>query len=123
MNENKVITPESTQAKPATGENAKVIYILYLAGLILGLTGIIGVVMAYVNRDDAPEWLRTHYQFQIRTFWMGLLYLLVGFLLAIVFIGYLVLLFWAIWLIIRCAKGMKWLEQKEAHPNPTGWMF
>ncbi len=111
------------QEKPTTEGTAKIVYMLYLIGIIFGATGIIGVVMAYINRGDAPEWLRTHYQFQIRTFWIGALYILIGAILMFVLIGYLVLLFWMVWLIVRCVKGMKSLEQKEAHPNPTGWMF
>ena len=111
------------QEKPSTEGSAKIVYILYLVGIIFGITGIVGVVMAYINRSDAPEWLRSHYQFQIRTFWIGALYMLIGVILAFVIIGYLVLLFWVIWLIVRCVKGMKSLDQKEAHPNPTGWMF
>lgn len=111
------------QEKPTTEGSAKSVYILYLVGIVFGITGIIGVVMAYINRSDAPEWLRSHYQFQIRTFWIGALYMLIGVILAFVLIGYLVLLFWVVWLIVRCVKGMKSLDQKEAHPNPTGWMF
>jgi len=111
------------QDKPTTEGTAKIVYILYLAGIIFGVTGIVGVVMAYINRGDAPEWLKSHYQFQIRTFWIGGLYILIGVILAMVIIGYLIILFWVVWLIIRCVKGMKSLDQKEAHPNPTGWMF
>lgn len=103
--------------------NVKLIYILYLVGLVFGITGIVGVVMAYMNHDDAPDWLKTHYRFQIRTFWIGALFMFVGGLLSIILIGWLVLLFWVIWLIVRCVKGMKYLECREAHPNPTGWMF
>ncbi len=110
-------------AKPTTEGTAKIVYILYLAGIIFGITGIIGVIMAYMNKSDAPDWLKSHYQSQIRTFWIGGLYMLIGVLLSIVLIGYLILLFWVVWLIIRCVKGMKSLDQKEAHPNPTGWMF
>jgi uncharacterized membrane protein len=109
--------------KAATEGTAKIIYILYLVGVVFGITGIIGVVMAYINRGDAPDWLSSHYQFQIRTFWIGALYILIGILLSFVLVGYLVLLFWVVWLIVRCAKGMKALDQKVAHPNPTGWMF
>ena len=111
------------QEKPTTEGSAKIVYILYLVGIIFGITGIIGVVMAYINRTDAPEWLQSHYQFQIRTFWIGALYMLIGVILTFVIVGYLVLLFWVVWLIVRCVKGMKSLDQKEAHPNPTGWMF
>jgi uncharacterized membrane protein len=102
---------------------ARIVYFLYLAGIIIGMTGIIGVVIAYVYRDDAPQWLQSHFRFQIRTFWIGALYLLIGVLLSFIIIGYLVLLFWVIWLAVRSVKGLKSLEQKQAHPDPTGWMF
>jgi len=111
------------QDKPTTEGTAKIVYILYLVGIIFGITGIIGVVMAYINRSDAPDWLKSHYQFQIRTFWIGGLYMLIGAILSFIVIGYLILLFWVVWLIVRCIKGMKSLDQKESHPNPTGWMF
>jgi uncharacterized membrane protein len=111
------------QEKAPTEDAAKIVYVLYLVSIVFGITGIIGVVMAYVNRDDAPDWLQTHYQFQIRTFWIGGLYMFIGLLLALVLIGYFVFLFWVIWLIVRCIKGMKSLDKKAAHPNPTGWMF
>ncbi|HZJ95218.1 MAG TPA: hypothetical protein VFD11_06620 [Thiopseudomonas sp.] len=111
------------QQKTTTEGTAKIVYILYLVGIVFGITGIVGVVMAYINKGDAPDWLKTHYQFQIRTFWIGGLYMFIGVLLALVLIGYLVLLFWVVWLIVRSVKGMKYLDQKEAHPNPKGWMF
>jgi Predicted membrane protein len=114
---------EVTQQAPSSEGTAKVVYILYLVGIIFGLTGIIGVVMAYINKREAPDWLQTHYQFQIRTFWIGLLYVLIGMVSSVILIGYLVLLFWVVWLVIRCVKGMKSLDQKEAHPDPAGWLF
>ncbi len=101
----------------------KIVYILYLLNIIFGVTGIIGVIMAYVNRGDAPDWLKTHYQFQIRTFWIGFLYTVIGIILTYVLIGILVLLFVMVWWIIRSVKGMKYLDRQVAHPNPTGWMF
>lgn len=114
---------EAIQDTPTTEGTAKIIYILYLAGIVFGVTGIIGVIMAYINKDEAPEWLKSHYQFQIRTFWIGALYLLAGVLLTFIVIGFLVILFWVVWLIIRCVKGMKSLDLQQAPPNPTGWMF
>ena len=116
---NEVVSQDSGE----TGQNAKLVYILYLVGIVVGVTGIVGVVMAYINKDDAPDWLKSHYQFQIRTFWIGLLYFVVGILLTMVVIGIFILLFWCVWLIIRCVKGMKALDAKQPHPNPTGWMF
>lgn len=115
---------EVQTAQIKTTENsAKIVYVLYLVGILFPLTGIIGVVMAYINQNDAPEWLKSHYQFQIRTFWIGALYMFIGAVLAILLIGYLVLLFWVIWLIVRSIKGLTVLNKNEAHPNPTGWMF
>ena len=114
---------QTAQQGTSTEGTAKAVYILYLVGIVFGITGIIGVVMAYVNRGDAPEWLQSHYQLQIRTFWIGGLYMLLGVLTAFVLIGYLILLFWLIWLIVRCVKGMKALDQNQAYPNATGWMF
>nr|WP_320050319.1 hypothetical protein [uncultured Desulfuromonas sp.] len=108
--------------KPSEGI-ARIIYILYLVGIVIGITGIIGVIMAYVYRGDAPDWLRCHYDFQIRTFWIGALYIFIGGVLSIVLVGYLLLLFWLVWLVVRCVKGMKSLEEKTAPPNPMGWLF
>jgi uncharacterized membrane protein len=111
------------EGNTTTAGTAKIIYILYLVGIVFGLTAIVGVIMAYVNKTDAPEWLATHYQFQIRTFWIGLLYLVIGATLAAVFIGYLIILFWVVWLIIRCIKGIKFLDMQKSYPDPAGWMF
>ncbi|XQW85654.1 DUF4870 family protein [Thalassotalea piscium] len=111
------------QEGQTTAGTAKIVYILYMVGVVFGITGIVGVVMAYINKNDAPDWLQSHYQFQIRTFWIGALYIVIGSILSVILIGWLVLLFWVIWLIVRCVKGMKSLDAKMPHPNPTGWMF
>jgi uncharacterized membrane protein len=102
---------------------ARIIYILYLVSLAVGITGLIGVIMAYVNRSDGPDWLASHYRFQIRTFWIWLLYLVVGIVLSLIVIGVAVLVFAAVWWIIRCAKGLKYLSREEAYPDPEGWFL
>jgi uncharacterized membrane protein len=114
---------EVVENVPTTKEQAKIVYLLYMVGLLFGITGIIGVVMAYINKGGAPEWLKTHYQFQIRTFWIGAIYIFLGSILSLVIIGWFVLLFWAVWLIIRSLKGMKALELEKPIENPTGWLF
>jgi uncharacterized membrane protein len=50
---------------------ALIIYILMLVPIVIPITHIVGLVMAYVSRDTAPDWLETHYTYQIRTFWIG----------------------------------------------------
>ena len=109
---------------------ARIIYILYLVGLAFGITGLIGVIMAYVNRSDAPEWLGSHYRFQIRTFWLCLLYAVLLCVMAVVLlspivfgIAVVVIMVLPVWWIIRCAKGIKYLAREEAYPDPEGWFF
>ena len=36
---------------------------------------------------------------------------------------YFILLFWAIWLIVRCVKGLKALDQQQPPANVAGWLF
>jgi uncharacterized membrane protein len=110
-------------APPKEGLVATVIYVLYLAGIVIPVTPIIGVIMAYIYRDDAPFQLRTHYHFQIRTFWIGLLYIAVGVVTTAIFIGFLILLFWLVWYVVRCVKGIKLLSEGRPHPDPMTWWF
>ena len=101
----------------------KIVYLLMMVNIIIQFLGIIGVIIAYVNRADAPEWLKSHYQFQIRTFWIGLVLMLLGAFFWVMWIGLLILVFWIVWLVMRCVKGMKYLDQHQPHPNPTTWLF
>jgi hypothetical protein len=59
-----------------------IVYLLYFAAYIFGITALIGVIIAHVRFPDANLPLPSHYQFQIRTFWIGVLYLVVGTVLA-----------------------------------------
>jgi uncharacterized membrane protein len=106
-----------------TGGTVTVIYILYLVGLLVGITSLVGVVMAYVYKGGGPEWTESHYRLQIRTFWIGLLYGIIGLVLAFVVIGWLVLLFAAVWMIIRCVKGLKFAASAQPYPTPGSWLW
>ena len=119
------LTQHNTSPLARTGDpgTARIIYILYLVALAVGITGLVGVVMAYVNKDGAPEWLQSHYHFQIRTFWIGLLYNVIGLVTTLVLIGWVILALALVWFIIRCVKGLKSLNNGEAVPNPESWMF
>ena len=100
---------------------AMVIYILFLVPF--GVTHIVGLVMAYVSRDTAPDWLRSHYTFQIRTFWIGLLYFASACALCLLLIGFALLPVVVIWFIVRCALGLARLMRREAYPTPESWTF
>jgi uncharacterized membrane protein len=103
---------------------ALVVYILYLVSYAVGgVTALVGVIIAYIQVGEADPLLASHYRFQIRTFWIGLLYLVVGTVLLIVFVGVLVWLWWFIWSLVRCIKGLLALNENRPIANPTSWMF
>ncbi len=99
---------------------ALIIYILFLAPLG-GITHVIGLVMAYVARDTAPTWLRSHYTYLIRTFWMGLLYFVAACLLCFLLIGFALLPLVFLWFVVRCAVGLMRLFRNEPIPVPETW--
>lgn len=113
----------TAKQKTETVSTAKVIYILLIVGTIIGITGIIGLIMAYVMRDGSENWLQTHYRFQIRTYWIGLLYVMLGVFTLTISIGYLILFFAFVWMIVRCTKGLKQLEDKQPVKNLESWFF
>lgn len=93
------------------------VYALQAAGFFVGITWIVAIVLGYVKRDDAAgTWLESHYRWQIRTFWWGLLWAVIGGLTALVVIGFIVLAAAAIWIIYRIVKG--WLYLSENRPLP-----
>jgi len=108
---------------PAEGDSARIIYVLYLVSLIVGVTSIIGVIMAYVYRADAPQWVQTHYRFQIRTFWIGLLYAFLSLLTVIIIVGLFFAVFTFILWIVRAAKGLKLLGEGAPYENPATWLW
>jgi uncharacterized membrane protein len=117
--------PRPTPGASASDERqlALIIYILYLLGFLTAwITPIVGVVIAYSNRDAAPEWLKSHYTFQIRTFWIGLVAGLACFPLMFILIGFLILPLVAVWYIVRCAVGLSRLLNNEAYPTPQNWI-
>ncbi|HZS66451.1 MAG TPA: hypothetical protein VFA72_05015 [Burkholderiales bacterium] len=91
---------------------ATIVYALQAAGFFLGITWIAAVIIDYVKKDDATgTWLASHYRWQIRTFWWGLLWGVLGGILALLVVGFLILAADAIWIIYRIAKG--WLRLSE----------
>jgi uncharacterized membrane protein len=101
--------------------NMQVIYVLYLAGFVIGITVLIGLVMAYVNRGKAGGWVETHYTWAIRTFWIALLGGFVSLLLMLVAIGFLLALAVAVWVIVRCVIGLQAVSRGEPIRNPESW--
>jgi len=91
------------------------IYALYAASFLVGITAIVAIVMNYIKKDDvAGTFLESHFRWQIRTFWFGLLWSVVGIVLMVVLVGWAVLFANTVWMIYRIAKG--WLRLNDNKP-------
>jgi uncharacterized membrane protein len=104
---------------PASDEANKtlttVIYALYASSILVGVTILVAIVMNYVKRDDvAGTWLESHFRWQIRTFWFGLLWSVLGVLSLVVVVGFAVLFANLVWFIFRIVKG--WIRLNEGRP-------
>ncbi|PMR78665.1 hypothetical protein C1H70_17005 [Halomonas urumqiensis] len=100
-----------------------VVYALLLAGIVTGgVTSLVGVVIAYVYRGKGPQWFDEHYRYQIRTFWIAVLYFAISGILTLVLIGFVTWLVSVVWLVVRCVKGLKSLNEKRAPDNVNTWL-
>lgn len=110
-----------------------VIYGLYLFALFTGgLSLILGVIMAYALRGEAGPIARSHYIFQIRTFWwgiglivLGVALVIVGVPLMLVLIGFPIMLIGGVmaagahlWQIVRCIVGLIRAAEGQPYVNP-----
>jgi uncharacterized membrane protein len=112
-----------------------VIYALHAFSLVTGIVGaativgafltgwpsIIAVFLNYVKRSEVRgTWLESHFRWQIRTFWFGLLWVsLCGlFIVATLGIGLLIawlpLTFVGLWFVYRIVRG--WLRLIDRRP-------
>jgi len=92
-----------------------VVYALYAASFVVGVTAIVAIIINYVKKDDvAGTWLESHFRWQIRTFWFALLWCAVGGLLTLALVGIPVLFATGVWVIYRIVKG--WLRLSENKP-------
>lgn len=101
--------------------NAQMVYALYLVSFVVGITGIIGLIMAYVNRGKGQAWVDTHYTYAIRTFWIGLLYALIASVLMLAAIGFILIFAVAIWIIVRCVIGIQKASAGDPIARPESW--
>ena len=126
MTENPAAQPPHAPAPPilATHDERQMALIIYILFLVpFGITHIVGLVLAYVARDTAPDWLRSHYTYQIRTFWIGLLYFVVACLTLAILVGFALVPAVVVWFIVRCALGLSRLLRSEAYPTAQSWTF
>lgn len=95
---------------------AVLVYLLQaLSFFVGGITGLAGVIVNYVKLDDVRNtWVEPHFRWQIRTFWIGLLWCVIGFVTLPILIGWFVLLGISIWVIYRIVKGALALNDGKA---------
>ena len=114
------------------------IYALHALSLIIGIIGvatvagaflfewpsIIAVILNYVKRNEARgTWLESHFRWQIRTFWFGLLWVLLCGLFVVFTLGLGIFVAWiplgivGLWFIYRIARG--WLRLVDRQPLYT----
>ncbi len=105
-----------------------VIYALHAASLVIGIVGaatvvgaflfgwpsLIAVVLNYVKRSEVRDtWLESHFRWQIRTFWFGLLWVALCGLFIVATLGIGFVIAWiplgvvGLWFIYRIVRG--WL--------------
>ncbi len=92
-----------------------VIYALYAASFLVGITAIVAIVMNYIKREEmAGTFFESHFRWQMRTFWFGMLWIAIGVASLLIVIGWFILIANGVWVIYRIAKG--WLRLNDNLP-------
>ena len=97
-----------------------------VTAFLAGWPSIIGVILNYVKRGDAAgTFLETHFRWQIRTFWLALLWAVIGGLAFVSLIGIpIAIVIWVItgiWVLYRIARG--WIALSNGRSMPVNERF
>ena len=83
-----------------------------IGAFLTGWPSIIAVILNYVKRSDVGgTWLESHFRWQIRTFWYGLLWVSLCILFVVLTLGIGLLIAWlplgivALWFVYRIVRG------------------
>jgi uncharacterized membrane protein len=89
-----------------------------VGAFLIGWPSIIAVILNYVKRSEVRgTWLESHFRWQIRTFWYGLLWVALCMLVVVLTLGIGLLFVWfpigvvSLWFIYRIVRG--WLALRE----------
>ena len=92
-----------------------------VAAFLTGWPSLIAVVLNYVKRSETRgTWLESHFRWQIRTFWYGLLWVALCLLFVVATLGVGMLVAWiplavvGLWFIYRVLRG--WLALLGRQP-------
>jgi uncharacterized membrane protein len=94
---------------------------LIVTAFLTGWPSIIAVILNYVKRSDVRgTWLESHFSWQIRTFWFALLWVLLGGILFVTFVGIPVaVVLWigtGLWVLYRIIRGWLALSSQRTVP-------
>ena len=108
-----------------TARSVQLVYGLYALNLAVpGPFGLIGVIIAYMQRDAAyGTWLASHFTWQIRTFWLGILYIVIGIVTIPIIVGIVILCLIWVWSLIRTVMGWSAVSKGRPMTNPDSWLF
>jgi uncharacterized membrane protein len=85
------------------------------------------VIFAYVWRAEPHDaWEDSHWQWPIRTFWIGLAYGVVATIGSIITLGLGAVIFFpllAIWFAVRAIKALVAAQKHEPMHNVETWLF
>ena len=117
----------NTEANMANTSNSEVknyvfiAYVTYALGLFIWFTPVVGVILAFIKRDEAQGSIyASHIDYLIKTFWVSLVGMLFGMLTILILIGWLILVATGIWLIYRVVVGLIKLNEDKPVSN-QGW--
>jgi uncharacterized membrane protein len=92
-----------------------------VGAFLTGWPSIIAVILNYVKRGEVRgSWLESHFRWQIRTFWFGLLWVGLCMLFVVgtfgigILIAWLPLLVVSVWFVYRIARG--WVRLRDGQP-------
>jgi len=97
---------------PNPYQPAIITYAVFAGSFIIAFAAIGGLIYAYVEKGKDPN-VDTHLDFMIQTFWIGLIFFVIGFVTAFFLIGFLILLAWFVWVVIRMITGFQLAQKGE----------
>ncbi len=116
---NEMLSPSADEME-SLKKITMVVYALYAFAYFAGITALIGIVINYVKREEvAGTWLESHFRWQIRTFWFGVLWAAIGFATTFILVGFVVLFVDCIWVVYRVIKGWLYFNDNKPMPGPN----
>ncbi|MBP6563311.1 MAG: hypothetical protein KA214_07560 [Neisseriaceae bacterium] len=93
------------------------VYIAIAVGLFTAGAGtVIGLIYAYVRRDDIRDTIYySHMNYLIKTVWVALGLMIVGFVTTVILIGFVILFAAFVWFVYRLVMGfVRWNDHERA---------